>query len=498
MEQKFNTYEIALIRDDGSELILSPLAKLSIKRGSGFSIKSEVFLPKVINSQGEEVLPETTIEGADSYSIDGILAEATVTISDYYSNIVYRENIKIRPVETYLFPTPPPPPSKLTQEEVKAERKKDEDIADQKKLEYDQTTTNSTTIDRSIPSSLKPKGVQKLPQIIFEQIKKIKVLIIPTLINIIVQKLGIRPIIVSFILKKDFSKSSIIKLSKNLGEGISPIDPDIVEQVFTGKINLASLSKEEKKRILLSLSPLLPQVCPPQPILKQIINTRNKLLGFLEKIAKILQIITIALIIASVGLKISKTLLKTLRGIKLSILIIGKALSTLTPPIKLPASLQSALSEIDVVAEKQKYNLIGTPKIDKIETAINSIAPPIAVISVTINTAIMILRMLDIFLLKCLIEQNLEENLTPISEDLQNINNRQEIAEESINEATYNGFIIEIEEVPFSPTVIRKKAVGINQSGIKLIETPLSFTTNPQTLIEELKFIIDRDDLKAY
>jgi hypothetical protein len=46
--------------------------------------------------------------------------------------------------------------------------------------------------------------------------------------------------------------------------------------------------------------------------------------------------------------------------------------------------------------------------------------------------------------------------------------------------------------------VNRYRAVGKNQSGIVLIQTELSFTLEPQILINELKLIIDRDNLKAY
>jgi hypothetical protein len=46
--------------------------------------------------------------------------------------------------------------------------------------------------------------------------------------------------------------------------------------------------------------------------------------------------------------------------------------------------------------------------------------------------------------------------------------------------------------------VKQRRAVGQNYQGINLISTPYSFTTNTQTLINELKLIIDRDNLKAY
>jgi hypothetical protein len=88
--------------------------------------------------------------------------------------------------------------------------------------------------------------------------------------------------------------------------------------------------------------------------------------------------------------------------------------------------------------------------------------------------------------------------ITPANEGLIQISQQQEQASNTVNQEIYNGFVIRIEEIPFSPTVVRRKAVGINQSGIKLIETELSFTLNPEILINELKLIIDRDNLKAY
>ena len=58
--------------------------------------------------------------------------------------------------------------------------------------------------------------------------------------------------------------------------------------------------------------------------------------------------------------------------------------------------------------------------------------------------------------------------------------------------------MIEIETIPYTPTVNRYRAVGKNQSGIVLTQTDLSFTLDPQILINELKLIIDKDNLKAY
>ena len=97
-------------------------------------------------------------------------------------------------------------------------------------------------------------------------------------------------------------------------------------------------------------------------------------------------------------------------------------------------------------------------------------------------------------LLPCLNESQ-KSQLTSVNDGLIKISTDNE---QSIDNTTYQGFIFQIEEVPFSPTVNRLKAIALNQGGIPLLETPLSFTTNRQTLIDELKLIIDRDNLKPF
>lgn len=69
--------------------------------------------------------------------------------------------------------------------------------------------------------------------------------------------------------------------------------------------------------------------------------------------------------------------------------------------------------------------------------------------------------------------------------------------ENSTIETTYRGFVFEIEKVPFSPTVNRSRANALNKDGIVMLSSELSFTKEPSILIEELKFVIDRDNLRA-
>jgi hypothetical protein len=71
-------------------------------------------------------------------------------------------------------------------------------------------------------------------------------------------------------------------------------------------------------------------------------------------------------------------------------------------------------------------------------------------------------------------------------------------AGETDDGSLYKGFRLEIEERPFSDTVTQRRAVGLNASGVVLIASEFSFASDPNVLLNEIKFIIDRDNLKAY
>jgi hypothetical protein len=158
-----------------------------------------------------------------------------------------------------------------------------------------------------------------------------------------------------------------------------------------------------------------------------------------------------------------------------------------------PGVVTSTVDDLGTAADVITFDNFGNSRLEKARNIVAGSSIAIALISIAIKSSILLLNSLDIELGKC----GNTSNLTPIDPNLLKISSQVEQAEQTLNNSIYKGFTIEIETVPYTNAVNRYKAIGVNSDGIKLIETPLSFTTNQQTLINELKFIIDRDNLKA-
>jgi hypothetical protein len=157
-----------------------------------------------------------------------------------------------------------------------------------------------------------------------------------------------------------------------------------------------------------------------------------------------------------------------------------------------PGSVTAAIDSLGVASNQITFNNLGESKLVTLRNTLGGSAISLAVISASIRTAILLLNSLDTLLSKC---SNVG-NLTPVSSSLITITEQVEKSSQ-VSDDLYKGFLIKIETVPYTSTVNRSKAVGINSDGIKIIETGLSFTQNIQTLIDELKQNIDNNNLKA-
>jgi hypothetical protein len=164
------------------------------------------------------------------------------------------------------------------------------------------------------------------------------------------------------------------------------------------------------------------------------------------------------------------------------------------PPLTLPGAVVSAVDTIDVVKQQLLFKEDGTPRLPELKGAINAVGASLTVASIPLNSIKEVIDKLNSFFKKCLPNATINEVLPSINSLTQNT----QLAEQ-VGGAVYSGFLIEIvteEDNQFRAT--RQKAVGKNPNGIILIETPYTFSSDNQVLIDQLKFIIDRDNLKAY
>ena len=189
------------------------------------------------------------------------------------------------------------------------------------------------------------------------------------------------------------------------------------------------------------------------------------------------------------------TVLSVITTVDLASIVTSVALKT--PPasaLPTPGIITTLLNDAQTLIRKVTFDQYGNSKLSKYQSVLAGSALILSIIGNYILTAVETLKLIDNVLQTC----DPNNTLPPIVKSVQSIADAQLQSQQTINQTTYNGFIIEIEEVPYTPTVNRRRAIGKNQQGINLIQTELSFTTDNLTLINELKLIIDRDNLKAY
>jgi hypothetical protein len=235
------------------------------------------------------------------------------------------------------------------------------------------------------------------------------------------------------------------------------------------------------------ISQFTPGSCPDSVILQSIVEKRNNIVGKLNTVDQFLNVITSTYTGVSSFLDVVLFSISNLKNIKIGVSAAAKAI-----PFGLPGAIPASLSDLGDAINRLTFDNLGNSKLQKQKDGIDSLIIPIAIFSKIIQNIITLLNSLDTLIIGC----NPTSTLDSLSDTIIQTANSQTQAD--VNDGSYKGFSFQIEEVPFSPTVNRRRAIALNQQGISLLQTQLSFTTNNQTLIDELKLIIDRDNLKAY
>jgi hypothetical protein len=236
--------------------------------------------------------------------------------------------------------------------------------------------------------------------------------------------------------------------------------------------------------------------CPPQSEVDRIIEIRNNIVTQLNKIyskvSKIADAIT----------KVQKFLSAILIALKVAggIITASILIQLVAPfiPATALAKLTAATSGAQEVVKKIKFTSEGEQRLTPIINSILAISIGVQLFANVLRNIICKLDSLDASIVLCSVESTVKSKLPPLSPELLSfVEETSESNEQSAIGSTYKGFIFEIEEVPFSPTVNRIRANALNDDGIVLLQSELSFTTTPNILIEELKLTIDRDNLRA-
>lgn len=348
--------------------------------------------------------------------------------------------------------------------------------------------------------------------------------------------------------------------NKNTSENIKNNTPKDQKPKLSGKLTplINTQAKKLAKRIVPILIAIVGKLiadelkkCPPAIETQSTLDTLNNIIKDLNKTTKEIDKIAKTANITATG---ANAILDAARIIKTVIPIVSLAAKPI--PV-IPGAIVVAIDDLDYLANSLLYNADGSERVAPIIAGINGLSVSIAMFSLILKQAAGIVASIIPLLQRCigdnastqlsipqlrsaaafpppigdqtdpvlnnqdlnnqnLDDQSLNQLLTILNESPEQLSN---ISGQSIEpfsditlqyieygtanynnyeETSYNGFDIKIVEVPFTSTVVRKKAVGYSPSGIALIQTELSFTTNNQTLVSELKLIIDRDDLKAY
>jgi hypothetical protein len=273
---------------------------------------------------------------------------------------------------------------------------------------------------------------------------------------------------------------------------------ELVEFVVPAIVNLAFQIGMEKLDELTG-GIVLPELCIPDAELKKVLDIRNNIVSKVNSASQAIEALKKPLNTLNTTVNVSSKALQTI-----NIAIIAAEIAIPLLPTSAPGTPNPAGIALTALTKIKDFKLPVTDKINIAKNGINSITSALDYVNSILNQIISLLNAIDIYLVRCggatadPSSTDEAKKLTPLSPYLLNVEQEANKVEIDPNKnEIYQGFLFEIVEEPFSPTVNKRRAVAKNKDGIILLQTPSSFTNATQVLFTELKLIIDKNNLKV-
>ena len=346
---------------------------------------------------------------------------------------------------------------------LKREKNKEKQEKERKKFKLDFITgifkSVQDDLDKNIPEDQKPKGTQRLGQLAGNITKVLAKTCLPSILNMIEQTA----------LDTFEAKKAEVREELNIDESLE---------------QLSSLTDPAK------LQEVKDRLCPTPDVLENIIRQRDGIVNFLNN-----QQVKVNNLKVSAGVTgdVADEIQNVSTGIELSAFIANQ-LAKIAAIAPVLAPLRSIITDLNTVNQIIKFDREGKPRIPPLRGAVSNFSVPLNQVNTMITKIVQALAPIDEIITLCSPNATLEN----LSSDVLATVAVQLSAGETEDGSLYKGFRLEIETKKYTDTVNQNRAVGKNNSGIILIATEYSFASDPNVLINELKFIIDRDNLKAY
>jgi hypothetical protein len=216
--------------------------------------------------------------------------------------------------------------------------------------------------------------------------------------------------------------------------------------------------------------------CPNEATLLQLINKRNSTAKQINNLYQNVKVIN----------KTTDTTNTILNAVQIGITTIRTIPypATGVPPLGLPPLTTGVIETVGALADLLQTRL-NTGRL-----VINDLNITAASFGSLLGSSLNLLNILDILIQQCSQDQDIP--FTEINNEINLLNEQSQVTAQTQNNLTYKGFKLELQldEVNQSKYP-RRFAQALNKQGVPVLKTESSFASNPQVLIDQLKFIID-------